>query len=87
VSKRSPANYGENTGLGVLFGKLQQGVVENRQVLTIARLRAEAEEVYGQRLADILPAADRLQGGFGKDDGASTRKVSSIRRLRTRYVR
>jgi hypothetical protein len=24
-------------GLGVLFGKLQQGVVENRQVLTIAR--------------------------------------------------
>lgn len=63
------------TGLGVLFGKLQQGVVENRQVLTIARLRAEAEEVYGQRLADIGPAVDKIQGGFGKDDGASTRKV------------
>lgn len=62
-------------GLGVLFGKLQQGVVENRQVLTIARLRAEAEEVYGQRLADILPAVDKVQGGFGQDDGASTRKV------------
>ncbi|OIW30372.1 hypothetical protein CONLIGDRAFT_366624 [Coniochaeta ligniaria NRRL 30616] len=62
-------------GLGVLFGKLQQGVVENRQVLTIARLRAEAEEVYGQRLADIIPAVDKIQGGFGKDDGASTRKA------------
>ncbi|KAL1837665.1 hypothetical protein VTJ49DRAFT_3541 [Mycothermus thermophilus] len=62
-------------GLGVLFGKLQQGVVENRQVLTIARMRAEAEEQYGQRLADIAPAVDKIQGGFGRDDGASVRKA------------
>ena len=63
------------SGLGVLFGKLQQGVQENRQVLTIARLRAEAEEVYGQRLSDIAPAADKINGGFSRDDGASVRKV------------
>ena len=63
-------------GLGVLFGKLQQGVVENEQVLTIARSRAEAEEQYGRRLADITPTTDRLSGGFQKDDGASLRKVS-----------
>lgn len=50
--------------------------MENRQVLTIARLRAEAEEAYGQRLADIAPAADKLSGGFGRDDGATVRKVS-----------
>lgn len=62
-------------GLGVLFGKLQQGVQENRQVLTIARLRAEAEEVYGQKLTDIAPAADKIAGGFSRDDGASTRKA------------
>ncbi|KAB5531312.1 hypothetical protein GE09DRAFT_382202 [Coniochaeta sp. 2T2.1] len=62
-------------GLGVLFGKLQQGVVENRQVLTIARMRAEAEEIYGQKLTDIIPSVDKIQGGFGKDDGASTRKA------------
>ncbi|KOS17999.1 Rho-GTPase-activating protein 8 [Escovopsis weberi] len=62
-------------GLGVLFGKLQQGVVENRQVLTIARMRAEAEEAYGQRLNDIAPAADKLAGGFSRDDGASVRKA------------
>ncbi|KAK3308721.1 uncharacterized protein B0T15DRAFT_116683 [Chaetomium strumarium] len=62
-------------GLGVLFGKLQQGVVENRQVLTIARMRAEAEEVYGQRLSEIAPAVDKIQGGFGRDDGASVRKA------------
>ncbi|EAQ90503.1 hypothetical protein CHGG_02438 [Chaetomium globosum CBS 148.51] len=62
-------------GLGVLFGKLQQGVVENRQVLTIARMRAEAEEIYGQRLSEIAPAVDKIQGGFGRDDGASVRKA------------
>ncbi|ORY72020.1 uncharacterized protein BCR38DRAFT_330333 [Pseudomassariella vexata] len=62
-------------GLGVLFGKLHQGVQENRQVMTIARMRAEAEEVYGQRLADIAPTADKITGGFSRDDGASTRKA------------
>jgi hypothetical protein len=66
-------------GLGVLFGKLQQGVVENQQVLTIARMRAEAEDVYGQRLAEIVPAADRMTGGFSRDDGASVRKVRYVR--------
>lgn len=64
-------------GLGVLFGKLQQGVLENQQVLTIARMRAEAEETYGDRLADIGPAVDKVTGGFARDDGASVRKVSN----------
>ncbi|KAI1429448.1 hypothetical protein F5Y12DRAFT_403402 [Xylaria sp. FL1777] len=62
-------------GLGVLFSKLQQGVHENRQILTIARMRAEAEELYGQRLGDIAPAADKITGGFSRDDGASVRKA------------
>ncbi|KAL9571596.1 hypothetical protein ACKAV7_004238 [Fusarium commune] len=62
-------------GLGVLFSKLQQGVHENRQVLTIARLRAEAEETYGQRLGDIAPSADKITGGFSRDDGATVRKA------------
>lgn len=38
-------------------------------------MRAEAEETYGQRLGDIVPAADKISGGFTKDDGASVRKV------------
>ncbi|KAI1131972.1 hypothetical protein F5Y10DRAFT_26814 [Nemania abortiva] len=62
-------------GLGVLFTKLQQGVQENRQLLTVARMRAEAEELYGQRLGDIAPAADKINGGFSRDDGASVRKA------------
>jgi hypothetical protein len=63
-------------GLGVLFGKLQQGVQENQQILTIARMRADAEEVYGNSLASIAPATERVAGGFSRDEGASVRKVS-----------
>lgn len=64
------------TGLGVLYGKLQQGVVENKQILTIASMRADAEEQYGLRMGEIAPSVDRMTAaGFGKDDGASVRKV------------
>lgn len=62
-------------GLGVLFGKLQQGVIENRQVLTTAKMRADAEEMYGKRLGDIAPTTDKMTGGFARDDGASLRKA------------
>jgi hypothetical protein len=62
-------------GLGVLFGKLQQGVQENQQILTVARMRADAEEVYGNSLANMTPATDRISGGFSRDEGASVRKV------------
>ncbi|KAE8351609.1 hypothetical protein BDV28DRAFT_17617 [Aspergillus coremiiformis] len=64
------------TGLGVLYGKLQQGVIENKQIIGIASMRADAEDQYGVRLGDIAPTVDRLTAtGFGKDDGASVRKA------------
>lgn len=47
-------------------------------MLTIARMRAEAEDVYGMRLGEIGPATDRITGGFSRDDGASVRKVRLI---------
>ncbi|KAI1005907.1 Rho-GTPase-activating protein 8 [Podosphaera aphanis] len=62
-------------GLGVLFGKLQQGVAENHQMLTIARLRAEAEELYGTKLGEIEVATEKIPGGFSRDDGASVKKA------------
>ncbi|KAF1357993.1 rho-GTPase-activating protein-like protein [Lizonia empirigonia] len=62
-------------GLGVLFGKLQQGVQENQQMLTVARLRADAEELYASSLSGITPATDRIGGGFSRDEGASVRKA------------
>ena len=60
----------------MLFTKLQQGVVENQQILTIASMRADAEELYAEKLGDIAPSIDRMAGGFARDDGASTRKAS-----------
>lgn len=63
-------------GLGVLFGKLQQGVQENQQILTIARMRADADELYGNSLGSIGPSTERITGGFSRDEGASVRKVS-----------
>lgn len=67
------------TGLGVLYGKLQQGAVENKQIITIASMRADAEEQYGLKLGDIAPTVDRVTPtGFGKDDGASVRKVGAL---------
>lgn len=59
----------------MLFGKLQQGVQENEQLLTMARMRAEAEDMYGQKLGDIDSATRRIDGGFQRDDGASVKKV------------
>jgi hypothetical protein len=49
--------------------------MENQQVLTTASMRADAEEMYGERMADIAPTVDRMNGGFSRDDGASVRKV------------
>ncbi len=49
--------------------------MENQQVLTIASMRADAEEMYAERMADIAPTVDRMNGGFSRDDGASVRKV------------
>lgn len=46
-------------------------------MLTIARMRAEAEDVYGLRLGEIGSATDRITGGFSRDDGASVRKVGN----------
>lgn len=60
----------------MLFGKLQQGVQENQQILTIAQMRADSEDTYGQHMSDIGPAIDQIKDGFGKDDGASVRKVT-----------
>ena len=52
--------------------------MENKQILTIAAVRADAEEQYGLKLGEIAPSVDRMTSGFAKDDGASVRKVGSI---------
>lgn len=64
---------GYANGLDVLFTKLRQGVVENSEILALAATRAEIEETYGQRLADIPTNHAPKKNGFAKDDGATLR--------------
>lgn len=45
----------------------------------MARMRAEAEEVYGQRLGEIEGVTNRIDGGFQRDDGASVKKVRKFK--------
>ena len=62
------------TGVNTLFAKLSQGIVENEEVLSLARRRAEHEEAHGQRL--LNQASDSFRkGGFQRDDGATTKKA------------
>jgi len=44
-------------------------------MMTVARMRADAEDQYGHRLGDIEYATNRIDGGFQRDDGASVKKV------------
>lgn len=63
----------------MLFMKLQQGVQENEQILTVARMRADAEDLYGNKLGDIEASTNRIAGGFQRDDGASVKKARAMR--------
>ena len=47
-------------------------------MVTVARMRADAEDQYGQRLGDIEAATNRIDGGFQRDDGASLKKVCRL---------
>lgn len=62
------------TGLAKLFVKLKQGVIENEEVVTLARRRAEAEESHGNKLQQIARESYR-KDGFVRDDGASVRRA------------
>ncbi|KAF9485462.1 hypothetical protein BDN70DRAFT_847745 [Pholiota conissans] len=57
-------------GLEVLYGKLEQGVVENDEIVTFIRARAQAESNLANSLINPLPTG-KSSAGFGADDGAS----------------
>lgn len=59
---------------------------ENEQLLTVARMRADAEDLYGQKLGDIDTATKKIDGGFQRDDGASVKKVGIITSFGARSV-
>ncbi|KAG0363380.1 hypothetical protein BC939DRAFT_464893 [Gamsiella multidivaricata] len=62
------------TGLNVLHGKIDQGAVEDQEILTYIRERIEVEQRYGNALIEMGNRRLKLDG-FLRDDGASLRKT------------
>ncbi|KAJ5818005.1 hypothetical protein N7447_008013 [Penicillium robsamsonii] len=58
------------SGLGVLYGKLQQRVVRNKQILAIASMPVQKQRIsMDSAMEDIAPSVDRMTAvGFGLDD-------------------
>ncbi|RIA95799.1 hypothetical protein C1645_802830 [Glomus cerebriforme] len=67
----TPNNY--TKGITVLYDKLEQGRIENEEVVAFIRERISVEELYGKKLCDISNINSR-QDGFLRDDGASLRR-------------
>ncbi|KZP01697.1 hypothetical protein CALVIDRAFT_594393 [Calocera viscosa TUFC12733] len=57
-------------GLDLLYGKLQQGVAENAEIVTFIKARITAERNIASTLANPALTGPRA-AGFGADDGAS----------------
>ncbi|KAF9907471.1 hypothetical protein EC991_010936 [Linnemannia zychae] len=62
------------TGINVLHSKLDQGVVEDQEILTYLRERIDVEQRYGNALIEMGNRRLKLDG-FLRDDGASLRKT------------
>ncbi|QRV88863.1 Rho-GTPase-activating protein [Ceratobasidium sp. AG-Ba] len=58
------------TGLNVLFSKLEQGIVENAEIVSFIRARVAAERTIASSLINPPPTGARGTG-FDADDGAA----------------
>lgn len=66
---------GYNDGLNQLYAKLNQGIIENGELLAVAQARADVEEAHGARLRAVASSLAPKKSGFGRDDGATMRKA------------
>ncbi|KAG0010510.1 hypothetical protein BGZ80_001425 [Entomortierella chlamydospora] len=62
------------TGINVLHAKIDQGAVEDQEILTYLRERIDVEQRYGNALIEMGNRRLKLDG-FLRDDGASLRKT------------
>lgn len=65
---------GYTNGVETLFEKLEQGCVENSEVLGLASSRADAELAYGTSLSELTSTLPLNRNGFGRDDGATLKR-------------
>ncbi|KAF9171889.1 hypothetical protein BGX20_006755, partial [Mortierella sp. AD010] len=62
------------TGINVLHAKIDQGAVEDQEILTYLKERIDVEQRYGNALIEMGNRRLKLDG-FLRDDGASLRKT------------
>ncbi|KAF9205405.1 hypothetical protein BGZ49_004086 [Haplosporangium sp. Z 27] len=62
------------TGINVLHGKIDQGAVEDQEIMTYIKERIDVEQRYGNALIEMGNRRLKLDG-FLRDDGASLRKT------------
>ncbi|TDL23780.1 hypothetical protein BD410DRAFT_856763 [Rickenella mellea] len=58
------------TGLEILYGKLEQGIDENDEIVSFIQARIEAEAAIAEQLINAVPTGQKGRG-FNADDGAS----------------
>ncbi|VVT48680.1 uncharacterized protein SAPINGB_P001898 [Magnusiomyces paraingens] len=66
------------TGLNVLFDKLDQGVVENSQILDFISRRISLESAYAANLksaSENVMTSRQASAGFDRDEGASAKQA------------
>ncbi|CAG8464360.1 17262_t:CDS:10 [Cetraspora pellucida] len=68
-------NY--HKGINILYDKLDQGSVENEEIIEFLKERIAVEELYGKKLCDLSQINSR-PNGFLRDDGASLRRSFEI---------
>ncbi|CAG8470002.1 966_t:CDS:2 [Racocetra fulgida] len=64
-------------GINILYDKLDQGNVENDEIIEFLKERIAVEELYGKKLCDLSQISNR-PNGFQRDDGASLRRSFEI---------
>ncbi|CAG8476208.1 178_t:CDS:10 [Racocetra persica] len=64
-------------GINILYDKLDQGNVENDEIIEFLKERIAVEELYGKKLCDLSQISSR-PNGFQRDDGASLRRSFEI---------
>ncbi|KAI8597222.1 hypothetical protein EDD21DRAFT_223592 [Dissophora ornata] len=62
------------SGMNVLHGKMDQGAIEDQEIMTYLRERIEVEQRYGNALIEMGNRRLKLDG-FLRDDGASLRRT------------
>ncbi|CAG8515827.1 6638_t:CDS:2, partial [Scutellospora calospora] len=71
-------NY--QNGITVLYNKLDQGNIENEEIIDFLRERIAVEESYGKKLCDLSQISNRTNGSMREDDTSLRRSFETVKK-------